>query len=116
MLVIKKFTASIAASLLLGAVAHASDAPNGHYGSARNSEAVMATTLPWNVQTIQRVSPTSAFHFADLDRSSIVGTGTAAAFEGRGERFENVSSVTFHYPEAQWSASIGMGTAAALER
>jgi hypothetical protein len=116
MRVINKFTASIAASLLLGAVAHASDAPDGGYRSARKSEAIDATRLPWNVQTLQRVSATTADHSAEPHRTSKIGTGTAAASERSVGSFQRVSSETPHYPEAQWSATIGTGTAAALER
>jgi hypothetical protein len=118
MRVIKRFTTSIAASLLLGAVAHASDAPDGGYGGGRNSEAVKATTLPWNVQTIQRLSPTTADHYAEPDRTSKIGTGAAGAPErvDVDESFQRVSSVTPHYPEPHWTSKIGTGTAAVLKR
>ena len=58
MRVIKSGRVSIAASLLLGAVAHAAD---NSYASVRESEAVKAPSLPWNDLTVQRVSPASAY-------------------------------------------------------
>jgi hypothetical protein len=114
MRVIKSATTSIAASLLLGAVAHAADAPDGGYASVRKSEAAMVTGLPWNVPTVQRVSPASAYHRTEPDRTSKIGTGTTA--QRVVETFRPVSAVKSHYPELQWSSTFGTGTAAALER
>jgi hypothetical protein len=99
MLVIKRFTTSIAASLLLSAVAHAS-----------------GTGLPWNVETFQQVSPAKAQHYAEPDRTSKIGTGTAAAPERTVESVQRVSPAKNQYPESQWSSAIGTGTAATLER
>ena len=81
MRIIKSATTSIAASLLLGAVAHATEAPDGGYASVRKSEAAMVTGLPWNVPTVQPVSPANADHYAEPDRTSKIGTGTAAALK-----------------------------------
>jgi hypothetical protein len=116
MRVIKSATTSIAASLLLGAVAHAADTPDGGYASVRKSEAAMVTGLPWNVPTVQRVSPASAYHYAEPHRTSKIGTGTMAAPQRVVETFRPVSAVKPHYPELQWSSTFGTGTAAALER
>ena len=77
---IKLFTVSVATSLLLGAVAHASDAAGVGEGSAR-AEVVTGAGLPWNVETFQRVSPAGAQHDPEPDWTSAIGTGTAAAFE-----------------------------------
>jgi hypothetical protein len=99
MQVIKRFTTSIAASLLLSAVAHAS-----------------GTSLPWNVETLQQVSPAKVQHYAELDRTSKIGTGTAAAPERTVESVQRVSPAKTHYPESQWSSVIGTGTAATLKR
>jgi hypothetical protein len=112
MRVIKSGLMSIAASLLLCAVAQAAD---NSYASVRESEAVKAPSLPWNVPTVQRVSPASAYHYAEPDRTTKIGTGVAAAREMVVESFRPVSAVP-HYPEPQWSSTIGTGTAAALER
>jgi len=77
----KLFTVSVATSLLLGAVAHASDAASVGEGSARISEVVTGTGLPWNVETFQRVSPAGAQYDPELPWTSAIGTGTAAALE-----------------------------------
>jgi hypothetical protein len=111
MRVIKSAPMSIAASLLLCAVAHAAD--NG-YASVRKSEAIQSIGLPWNVPAVQRVSPASADHNAEPDRTAKIGTGTAAAPQL--VSFRPVSAVNPHYPEPRWSSAIGTGTAAALER
>jgi len=113
MRVIKSGQTSIAASLLLCAVAHAGD---NSYASVRESEAVKAPSLPWNVPAVQRVSPASAYHYAAPDRSAQIGTGMAAAREVVVESFPPVSAEKTLYPEPQWSSTIGKGTAAALER
>jgi hypothetical protein len=83
MRVIKLFTASVATSLLLAAVAHAADTPAGDDGSARKSEVVSGAGLPWNVDSFQRVSPANAQHSAEPDWTSKIGTGMAAALERR---------------------------------
>jgi hypothetical protein len=77
----KLFTVSVATSLLLGAVAHASDAAGVSEGSARISEVVTGTSLPWNVETSQRVSPARAQNDPEPHWTSAIGTGTAAALE-----------------------------------
>ena len=113
MRIIKMFTTSITASLLLGAVAHASDAPGGSDGSARKSEVVKAPSLPWNVETLQRVSPATAQHYPKPHWTSAIGTGTAAAAESGVDSFQRVSLATAqHYPERHWTSMIGTGTAA----
>jgi hypothetical protein len=76
----KLFTVSVATSLLLGAVAHASDAAGVGEGRA-GAEVVTGTGLPWNVETSQRISPAGAQHNPELDWTSAIGTGTAAAVE-----------------------------------
>ena len=115
MRVIKSGRLSIAASLLLCAVAVAHAADNS-YASVRESEAVKAPSLPWNVPTVQRVSPASAYHYAEPHQTAKFGTGTAAGHEMVVANFRPVSAVKPHYPELQWSSTIGSGTAAALER
>jgi hypothetical protein len=77
---IKLFTVSVATSLLLGAVAQAADAAGFGEGSAR-AEVVTGTGLPWNVETSQRVAPAGAQDNPELDWTSAIGTGTAAAVE-----------------------------------
>jgi hypothetical protein len=109
---IKMFTTSITASLLLGAVAHASDAPGGD-GSARKSEVVKAPSLPWNVETFQRVSLATSQHYPEPHWTAAIGTGTAAAAERGVDSFQRVSPATSqHYPEPHWTSTIGTGTAA----
>jgi hypothetical protein len=77
----KLFTASIATSLLLGAVAHASDAAGVGEGSPRTSEVVTGTGLPWNAEASQQVPPAGAQDDPGLNWTSAIGTGTAAALE-----------------------------------
>jgi hypothetical protein len=72
---------SVEASLLLGAVAQASDAAGVGEASAGKSEAVNGTSLPWSAESFQRVSPARAQHYPEPDWSSAIGTGTAAAVE-----------------------------------
>ena len=108
MRVIKSGLMPIAASLLLCAVAQAAD-------NSYAREAVKAPSLPWNVPTVQRVSPASAHNYAEPDRTTKIGTGIAAAREMVVESFRPVSGVP-RYPEPQWSSTIGTGTAAALKR
>lgn len=88
----KLFTVSVAASLFLAAVAHASDAPG----------------LPWGAGSMQRVSEVGARHYPGLHWTSGIGMGTAAS-PGRGGGAQ-------HYPDPDWTATIGTGTAASLER
>jgi hypothetical protein len=116
MRVIRMFTTSVAASLLLGAVAHAADAPNGGDGSARKSAAVNGTSLPWNFETFQRVAPVRVQHYAESDWTSRIGMGTAAVPERGVEGFKGGSLEKAHYPEPQWSSLIGTGMAAVVKR
>jgi hypothetical protein len=110
---IKIFTTSIAASLLLGAVAHASDAPGGDDGSARKSEVVKTPSLPWNIATFQRVSLATSQHYPEPHWTAAIGTGTAAALERGVDSFQRVSpAASQHSPEPHWTSTIGTGTAA----
>jgi len=117
MRVTKLFTVSVGASLLLGAVAHASDAAGVGEGSARLTEVVTGTGLPWNVETFQRVVPAGAQYYLKLDWTSLFGTGTAAALERGVESFQQPSAANAQsYPEPDWTSTFGTGTAAVLER
>jgi hypothetical protein len=116
MRVTKLFTVSVATSLLLGTVAHASDAPGIAEGSARRSDVVTRTGLPWDLETSQRVSPTGAQYYSKHHWTSAIGTGTAAALERGDESFQQASTAKAqHTPEPVWTSMIGTGTAAALE-
>ena len=108
MRVIKSVRMSIAASLLLGAVAHAAD---NSYPSVRESEAVKAPSLPWNDLTVRRVSPATAYHYAELDRTAKFGTGMRAGHEMVVASFRPVSAVKSHYPDPQWRSPTIGGTA-----
>jgi hypothetical protein len=97
----KLFTVSVAASLLLGAVAHASDAPG----------------LPWNVGSFQRISAVGAEHYPALDGTSVFGTGTAASLGRDVGSFEGSELAKVqHDPDPNWTSAIGTGMAASLER
>lgn len=115
MRITKLFTVSVGASLLLGAVAHASDAAGVREGSRRL--VVTGTGLPWNVETFQRVLPAGAQHAPKLHETSFFGTGTGAALEKGLESFQQFSAANAQsYPEPDWTSTFGTGTAAALER
>jgi len=95
------FTVSVAASLLLGTVAHASDAPG----------------LPWNVGSFQRVAAIESQDYPGLHWTSVIGTGTAASV-GRGVgSFEGGALAKVQRdPAPNWTSTIGTGMAASLER
>jgi hypothetical protein len=117
MRVINMFTVSVAASLILSAVADASDAPGRGEDSTGKSESFKATSLPWDFQSFQRVSPVTAEHYPAPDWSSAIGTGRAATAELRVEGLRAVVPISAQRPpEPDWSAAIGTGAAAALER
>jgi hypothetical protein len=117
MRVINMFTVSVAASLILSAVADASDAPSRGEGSTGKSEVFNATGLPWGIQSFQRIAPVRAEHYPAPDWSSAIGTGRGTAAESRVEGLQLVSPVSAQRsPEPHWSAAIGTGAAAALER
>jgi hypothetical protein len=117
MRVINMFTVSVAASLILSAVANASDATSSGDASTGKSEGFNSTDLPWNVHRFQRVSPVTAAHHPAPDWSSAIGTGRAAAVESHVESLQPVSAESAQrYPEPDWTAAIGAGVAAALER
>jgi hypothetical protein len=98
---VKFFTVPFAASLLLGAVAHATDAPG----------------LPWNSGSVQQVAVMEPGRYPELHWTTVIGTGTAASL-GRSEgSFEPVPLVAAqHDSEPDWTAAIGAGSAASLER
>jgi hypothetical protein len=97
----KLFTVSVAASLLMGAVAHASDAP----------------CLPWNVGSFQRVSAVEAQQYPGLDRTSVIGTGTAASLGRSVGSFEGGELAKVqHDLDPNWTSAIGTGMAASLQR
>jgi hypothetical protein len=107
MRVIKSVPMSIAASLLLSAVAYAD---NSH---------ASAPSLPWNAPTVQQVLPASTYERARPDWTAKIGTGVAASQENVVESdpsVSDVSAVSPHYPELPWSSTFGIGTAAAFER
>jgi len=101
---IKLFTVSVAASLLLGAVAHAADAVTG-------------AGLPWSVASFQRISVVGPQQYPGLHWTSVIGTGTAASL-GRGVgSFQRVAQASAQRdPEPDRTATIGAGTAASLKR
>jgi hypothetical protein len=96
----KLFTVSVAASLLLGAVAHASDAPS----------------LPWS-GSFQQVPVAGSRDYPELHWTAVIGAGRAA-LPGTGVgTFQPVPLVSAQSdPEPDWTATIGTGAAASLER
>jgi hypothetical protein len=97
----KLFTVSVAASLVLGAVAHASEAP----------------CLPWGVETLQRVPVPGFRHYPDLHWTSVIGMGTAAPLGSGVGSFQRVPLMNAQYnPERDWTSTIGTGAAASAKR
>jgi hypothetical protein len=97
----KLFTVSVAASFLLGAVAHASEAPG----------------LPWNVGGFQRVSVVGTQNYPGLHWTSGIGMGTAASLGRSAGSFQRVEvAKAEHDSEPDWTSTIGTGAAASLER
>jgi hypothetical protein len=110
---INLFTASVAATLLLGAVAHASDAASVGEGSVSRSEVFKGPSLPWNLETFQPVSVAGAQHYPELNWTAAIGTGTAASLESGVETSQRVSpAAAQHHPQPDWTSTIGTGTAA----
>ncbi len=97
----KLFTVSVAASLLLGAVAHASDAPS----------------LPWSVGSFQQVLVAGSRDYPELHWSAVIGTGRAALLGTGVGTFQPAPLVNSQSdPERDWTSTIGTGTAASLLR
>jgi hypothetical protein len=95
------FTLSVAASLMVSAMAKASD----------------ATALPWNIASIQGVASVSPERYSTINWTALIGTGEAAAVEA-GVAKSDTSSVARarDYPHTDWTSAIGTGRAAALEQ
>jgi hypothetical protein len=101
MRILNVLTLSIAASLMVSAIAEASDAP----------------ALPWNVPGIQRVSPASAARYPTAHWTAFIGTGAAVAARASAKTQDVASPVSAReYSQPNWTSAIGTGTAAALER
>jgi hypothetical protein len=97
----KLFTVSVAASLLLGAVAHASDAPS----------------LPWSVGSFQQVPVAGSRNYPELHWTAVIGTGRAALRDTGVGTFPPAPLASAQSdPEPDRTAMIGTGTAASLER
>jgi hypothetical protein len=117
MRVINRFTACVAASLILSAVANASDAASSGDRNAGKSEVFNSTDLPWNLHSFQRVSPIRAARYPAPDWSSAIGTGRGADAESHVESLQAISAEgAERYSEPDWTAAIGTGAAAAPER
>jgi hypothetical protein len=107
---VNMFLVSVAAGLILSAVADASEAP-GHVGDTGN---VNSTGLPWEVHP---VSAAGIEHYPEPHWTAAIGTGRAATVEGRVGTGHSVPPVSARrYPNPDWTAAIGTGAAAALPR
>lgn len=94
------FTLSVAASLMVSAMAKASDAP----------------ALPWNIPGIQGVSSVSPEGYPTINWTALIGTGGAAAVQVDVVKSDTRSAARAReYPQTDWTSAIGTGTAAALE-
>jgi hypothetical protein len=87
----------LAASLMAGAIARASE-----------------PTLPWQVSGSQGVAAVSTVRPPATDWTAVIGTGEAAAAEAGMVRSNDVAPAGVRsYPKPDWTAAIGRGTAAA---
>jgi hypothetical protein len=108
MRIIKLYTLSAAAGLLLAGVAHADDSAlfaRGGYAGESIHRSVDA--------------PRGLGRDAEPHWTSRIGTGTVTAFEARKVTTDNANSVrvqqgTARYPASYWASLIGTGTAAKL--
>lgn len=88
---------SVAASLMVSAIAQASE-PN----------------LPWQVSGGQAIATVSAVRHRATDWAAVIGTGDAAAVEASVVKSNGVVPARVRsYPKPDWTAAIGRGTAAA---
>ena len=116
MRVVKSLAMSVAASLLLGTLAHASDAVGVSQGSAGQT-VLTGKGLPWNVETSEPVSEAGAQGYSELHWTSEIGTSMGAALESGTGRYQQVTAAEgSQYPAPDWTSMFGTGTAAALER
>ena len=73
----------------------------------------VVTGLPWNIDTLQRVSLGGVQYYPELDWTHAIGTGTAAALERGIGSFQQASPAKpQQYPSPDWTSTIGTGTAA----
>jgi hypothetical protein len=111
MRVVKSLAMSFAASLLLGTLAHASDAVGV------GQSVLTGKGLPWNVETSEQVSEAGAQGYSELNWTSEIGTSMGAALESGTGRIQQVTAAEgAQYPAPDWTSMFGTGTAAALER
>lgn len=103
---------SAAASVLLGALAHADE----HVQFAQGGDANRA-----ELQDPQPPELIGHYIYPQTDWTSSIGTGTAATLEERRAPARQVQNDTqspartVRYPQAIWSSRIGTGTAAMFE-
>jgi hypothetical protein len=94
---VNKLTILAAASLMVSAVAQASE-----------------PGLPWQVSSSQGVAAVSAVRPPATHWNVVIGTGEAAAAEAGMVRPNDVAPAGVRsYPKPDWTAAIGRGTAAA---
>ena len=116
MRVLNLLTVSVAASLVINAVASAAEAPARGEGARRQTAVVQSPALPWNVHGGQGTSLVSADRYPALHWTAFIGSGAAQAVNTGLER----SAVTPQQsgrrsPDTDWTSAIGTGKAAALE-
>jgi hypothetical protein len=107
-------TVSVAASLMLSAVAYADEPSSQAVGP--QSQIVNSTALPWNLNSRQVASP-SGQRYPAAHWTAAVGTGGAAAVGAGSHKADAVSAA--RAPRAanpDWTAAIGTGNAAALRQ
>ena len=96
MRIVRTLGAWAAASLVVSAVAQASE-----------------PSLPWQVSGSQGVAAVSAVRYPATDWTAVIGTGEAAAVEAGVVRSNDSAPVGVRsYPKPDWTAAIGRGTAA----
>jgi hypothetical protein len=88
---------SVAASLLVSAIAQASE-----------------PSLPWQVSGGQGIAAVPVVRYPATDWAAVIGTGDAAAVEASVAKSNGVAPARVRsYPKPDWTAAIGRGTAAA---
>jgi hypothetical protein len=116
MRILNVLTLSIAASLMVSAIAEASEAPDQGYAASRTSAAIQGVGLPWNLPGIQRVSPASAERYPKAHWTAFIGTGAAVAAQASVKSQDAASPVSaLGSSQPHWTSAIGTGTAAALQ-
>jgi hypothetical protein len=116
MRVLNLITVSVAAGLVMNAVASAAETPARGEGASRKTEVIQTPALPWNVQGGQGTSLVSADPSPAPHWTAFIGSGAASAVNAGLEKAAVTPQESGQRsPDTDWTSAIGTGTAAALE-